>query len=136
MPIKFHWDAQQWLLRSTFSGAVSEDEFLQYIRDIWKNPQRAKFDEIADCRTMSVAAITPELMLKATQLSRELNRDNVSFRVAFVVAGTLGYGVGRQYETYRRVTPTQTRMFTSMEDALRWIHDSRAGIEGTTAEDG
>lgn len=126
MPVEFHWDLASSLLRTTISGAVSETQFLQYIRDIWSNPQRAKFDEIADCREMQVAAMTPALMLKSAQLSRELNTANERFRVAFVVSGTLGYGVGRQYETYREATLAETRMFESMEAAETWILCERA----------
>jgi hypothetical protein len=125
MPIRFHWDLERRLLRTTMTGGVTEAEFLQYIRDIWQRPDRASFDEVADCRTMDTRAMTPEVMFKATQLSVELNRERRYFRVAFVVAGKLGYGVGRQYETYREATPTETRMFTSMEDAERWIEESR-----------
>jgi hypothetical protein len=125
MPIHFEWDLERRLLRTTMTGNVTEAEFMQYIRDIWQRPDRAAFHEIADCRTMNPRAMTPEVMLRATQLSIELNRERKFFRVAFVVAGKLGYGVGRMYETYRESAPTATRMFTSMEDAERWIEESK-----------
>lgn len=125
MAVTFQWDTQTHLLRTVVSGRLSEQEMLDYIREVWKRPDRADFDEIADYRQLDVSTISLSTLLKATQLSTELNRRRKVYRVAFVVTGTLGFGIGRQYETLRESTPTITRMFATMEEAERWIAESR-----------
>ena len=126
MAVTFQWDTENHLLRTVASGQLSEEQMLDYIREVWKRPDRADFDEIADYRELDASSISPALMLKATQLSTQLNRERKIYRVAFVVAGKLGYGVGRQYEAFREATPTITRMFLTLEEAEQWIHQARA----------
>jgi hypothetical protein len=123
--VTFQWDTENHLLRTVVSGRLSEQEMLDYIREVWKRPDRADFDEIADYRQLDVSTISLSTLLKATQLSTELNRKRKIYRVAFVVTGTLGFGIGRQYETLRETTPTITRMFPTMEEAEQWIKESR-----------
>lgn len=125
MPVQIVWDSEHMRVRVTFTGAVTEAEYLQHIRDLWSHPQCTDYDEIADCRTMRVDAMTPALMLRGAQLTNELNRQQRRYRVAFVVAGKLGYGVGRQYETYRENPLSETRMFESMSAAETWLDTPR-----------
>lgn len=126
MAVTFEWDTERRLLRTVVSGRLSEEEMLDYIREVWKRPDRADFDEIADYRELDVSGISLSMLLKATQLSTELNRERKIYRVAFVVSGQLGFGIGRQYETFREATPTITRMFQSIEEAEKWLQESRA----------
>lgn len=125
MAVTFQWDTGNRLLRTVASGRLSEQEMLDYIREVWKRPDRADFDEIADYRQLDVTTISLSTLLKATQLSTELNRERKVYRVAFVVTGELSYGIGRQYESLRETTPTITRMFLTMEEAEAWIRESR-----------
>lgn len=125
MAVTFQWDTENHLLRTVVSGRLSEQEMLDYIREVWKRPDRADFDEIADYRQLDVSTISLSTLLKATQLSTELNRERKVYRVAFVVTGTLGFGIGRQYETLRETTPAITRMFPTMAEAEQWIKESR-----------
>jgi hypothetical protein len=124
--VTFEWNTEDRLLRTVVSGRLTEQEMLDYIREAWKRPDRADFDEVADYRQLDVSMISVSTLLKATQLSTELNRERKVYRVAFVVTGKLGFGVGRQYETLREATPTITRMFESIETAEQWIRESRA----------
>jgi hypothetical protein len=123
--VTFQWDTENHLLRTAVSGHLTEQEMLDHIREVWQRPDRADFDEIADYRELDVSTISLSTLLKATQLSTELNRKRKVYRVAFVVTGTLGFGIGRQYEALRETTPTITRMFRTMAEAEQWIKESR-----------
>lgn len=125
MAVTFEWDIENRLLRTVVSGRLTEEEMLDHIREVWKRPDRADFDEIADYRALDVSTISLSTLLKATHLSTQLNRERKVYRTAFVVTGKLAFGIGRQYETFREGTPTITRMFETMEAAERWIEESR-----------
>jgi hypothetical protein len=98
---------------------------LQYIRDQWAHPDRERYDQISDCRHMEASAITPAVMQAMSGLHNELNRQRRHLRIAFVVAGAFGYGVGRQYETYCEASSVETRVFVTIAEAEAWIEAAR-----------
>ncbi|HEY4368271.1 MAG TPA: hypothetical protein VGN07_13640 [Steroidobacteraceae bacterium] len=125
MPVQFHWDADRYLLRTVMTGLWTESELLQYIRDQWTHPERERFDQISDCRDMDGSTITPAVMQAMSGLHNELNRNGCHLRIAFIVSGTLGYGIGRQYEMYCESSAVETRVFVTMAEAEEWIETMR-----------
>ena len=125
MPVQFHWDADHYLLRTVLTGSWTEVELLQYIRDQWAHPERERYDQISDCREMQASAITPAVMQNMAGLHNELNRNRAHLRIAFIVSGAFGYGIGRQYETYCESDPVETRVFLTLAEAEAWIATDR-----------
>jgi hypothetical protein len=125
MPVRFQWDVDQYLLRTVLTGHWTEPELLQYIRDQWAHPERDRFDQVSDCRDMQASAITPAVMQAMSGLHNELNRRHRHLRIAFVVTGAFGYGIGRQYETYCETGLVETRVFLTIEEAQAWIEAAR-----------
>ena len=125
MPVQFHWDVDHCFLRTVLSDHWTEAELLQYIREQWAHPDRERYDQISDCRDMEASAITPAVMQAMSGLHNELNRNRRHLRIAFVVTGAFGYGIGRQYETYCEASPVETRVFLTIAEAEAWIADAR-----------
>jgi hypothetical protein len=130
MPVQFHWDADQYLLRTVMTGLWTEAELLQYIRDQWAHPERERFDQISDCRDMDGSTITPAVMQAMSSLHNELNRNGCHLRIAFIVSSTFGYGIGRQYEMYCESSSVETRVFVTMAAAQEWIEAMRRAGSG------
>jgi len=125
MPVQFHWNVEHYLLRTVMTGRWTEVELLHYIRDQWAHPERERYDQISDCRDMDASAITPAVMQAMSGLHNELNRARRHLRIAFVVSGAFGYGIGRQYETYCEASPVETRVFRSIPEAEAWLEQAR-----------
>jgi hypothetical protein len=120
MPVLYEVDSSNWIVRTTFSGLVSQRDRLDHLRALRADPTfDPSFSELINFDTCSVLnlSFTDFLMLsKIDPFSKESKRA--------IVVGTrpVIYGVARMYQQTTDNDP-RVRIFATMDDAEQWIKD-------------
>ena len=122
MPISRHYDENLGILFVTVSGEVSEEEFLAHAREQANDDSIPTGTwELHDFRELK-STFSRETLAHIATIFLDTDQDPESSRVAVVVSGDLGFGSGRQYQTFRNLdSPVELRIFKDMSEARAWL---------------
>ena len=119
MPASYRIDKGRRFVLSSASGEITYAEMLAHQRDLTADRDLdSAFAHIADFTYATLGKISPEELLKFAQRSVF----SPAARRALIFSGPENYGLGRMYETLRRLEgQTGVRAFRTLEDAMDWI---------------
>ena len=133
MPVDYHVDHEQRLVRVRLSGLITPDALFGYQQAVWSNPTVTGYDELVDMNGVeSVEAPSPSNVSALAGFSAKMDGDTGPTKLAIVAADNLTFGLGRMYQAYREMKPGSTKevgVFRSMPDALAWLgrpHQTRS----------
>ena len=82
---------------------------------------RPGMDRLADYSGVTKLSVTADGIQRLATAARGFDPFRWGIRLAIVVSGETGFGVGRQYQGMRMEAPYEIRLFRSVEDAMEWL---------------
>jgi hypothetical protein len=132
MPQSFEIDVDAGLVILAGTGALDIRETRRTIEAAWADPRyRAGFHFLADRR--GTAPPTTAYVHAFTAFLRARAADFAGAQWATVVSETASYGMGRMGEMLSDGGPVTFGVFTSIDDARRWLAQRRDQRPGSAA---
>ncbi len=145
MPIEFRILHHLRLVAARGVGMLSAEDFFDYQREVWSQPDLAGYNELVDMtQTKGIVSPSPDRMRELAALSASMDTPPTWTRFAIVAplvptcseacrgskaeGQDLAFALGELYEAYRRLEPRSTKdvaVFRTMPEALTFL-----GIEG------
>ncbi len=124
MPADYRIDPERRRVLSSGSGVYSMDDALGHMNGLLKDPEYSfSFSQRVDFRGIT------EVALSHNQIFDLASRSVFSpgAKRAFVTRGPVQCGLVRMFQTYRSARGEQgIRVFTDIEEAVRWLDDGEA----------
>lgn len=97
----------------------------QYQRDVWSSPEVTGYDELMDMSEVERIDLASVRRLKDLAfLSAAMDAPSSRSKFAIVAPNDEAFGLGRMYETYRRLEDKSTKqvgVFRSMTEAMEFL---------------
>ena len=117
MPASYHIDVGAGVVYSVFEGHVTNEELLDHQQRLGANPDlRPTMNHVIDTRGVTDVELTA---LGLRLLTTRSNLGPGSRRA--IVAGDVGSSYVRMFQTLRSQSGADVRIFSTMEDAHRWL---------------
>jgi hypothetical protein len=122
MPISYRLDAAQGVIRITFSGRVTVDEFRQSRGGIGNDPGfRPEMHRLTDVRDLTELPGLDELRELARVAAIAQQHEPRTVRRGVIVASQVTYGVVRQYQTFLSLAGYEVDILVGDAEAERWL---------------
>jgi hypothetical protein len=123
MKMERNVDAASGLVTITMSGKVTYEGLIQAIRGMLDDPKfRKGANNLWDFRNADSDHLTnSDIQGLAAFIEKYKERRGEGYKVAFVVAHDVNFGLARVYEGYAGRLPFKVMVYRSMEEALSWI---------------
>jgi hypothetical protein len=132
MPIEFYVDHERRTVVAMGRGTLTNDELVNYQRQVWSRPEVVGFDELMDMSSVKeIGGLSTPGVQELADLSAAMDRTDVSTRFAVVAPDDLAFGLARMYGAYRETNSHSTKqvaVFRTRADALRWLGVSSDGL--------
>ena len=121
MPVNFHYDSEHKVAIITIKGQVNLDE-LKSIASNFLSSDNVPSDTNAlyNLRELNLSNIDMNFELSFIQF-RETLTGRGNAKIAMVVEGNEGFGMGRMYEMLSSHLPQEIHIFKSMDEAYTWL---------------
>jgi hypothetical protein len=121
MPCESSIDVPLRLVRTRAWGELTEQDLLDHQKRLVSDPQfDASFSQLFDCTGVTgVRGVSASLIKEGAQQTVF----GAGAKRAIVTGNTVGYGLGRMFETYRSLADghERIRVCQSIEEALAWL---------------
>lgn len=125
MPIEYTIDHAQRLVRATGRGTLTGEDIFGYQKDVWSRPEVSGYDELMDMTDIEKIDLRSVDHLKQLAgLSASMDTTSSQSKFAIVAPGDYAFGLGRMYESYRRLEGRSTKqvgVFRSLDEALAFL---------------
>jgi hypothetical protein len=130
MPIEFTIDHARRLVTATGSGTLTGEDVFGYQRDVWSRPDVQGYNELMDMREVELIDLRSiDNMRALAELSASMDAPAPSSKFAIVATSDEAFGLGRMYETYRRLEGKSTKQV----GVFRTLNEAYAFLEVATA---
>jgi hypothetical protein len=125
MPIEYTIDHARRLVSATGRGTLTSDDIFSYQQEVWSRPDVSGYDELmnmTDVERIDLRSV--DRIKQLAELSAAMDPATTQPKFAFVAPGDYAFGLGRMYESYRRLEGRSTKrvgVFRSMADALAFL---------------
>ena len=125
MPIERHTEPSGWLTILTATGELRPETFIRAVKTFADDPPAKKI--LWDFREAYPAeSFTLDDMKRIAALVKATIGSQADGKTAYVATSDLAFGVSRMYQAHLQMTNTnrETKVFRSMEEALRWLEEA------------
>jgi hypothetical protein len=125
MPIQHHVDYELRLVIARCVGVVTDEDVFGYQQAVWSRTDVIGFHELIDTTPVRRFVVpSPRRVRDLATLSSDMDRGSGRTKLAIIAPGTLSYGLGRMYQTYRELDRRSTKdvgVFRTCEQAWEWL---------------
>jgi hypothetical protein len=123
MPIDYSIHTDLGLVRTRFTGRVTDDEFIDlYRRMLYDDRYVLGTNELADLRDVDDLDISAVALRRVEEITEDRYADSgASFRTAILAPRDQSYGIGRMYEVFAEDGPENVGVFRVLAEALAWL---------------
>lgn len=125
MPIEYTIDHGRRLVMATGRGTLTSDDIFNYQQQVWSLPEVSGYDELMDMTNVErIDLRSVDRIKRLAELSASMDPAAVQSKFAIVAPGDYAFGLGRMYESYRRLEGRSTKqvgVFRSMEEAQAFL---------------
>jgi hypothetical protein len=125
MPIDYTIDHSRRLVIATGRGIVTSDDIFDYQQEVWSRSEVSGYDELMDMTDVErIDLRSVDRIKRLAELSASMDPAAVQSRFAIVAPGDYAFGLGRMYESYRRLEGRSTKqvgVFRSMGEARAFL---------------
>ena len=119
MPASYHIDLRAGVVFSVFEGHVTNEELLDHQQRMATDPDfRPTMNHVIDTRGVTDVSVTA---LGLRLIATRSNLGPGSRRAIIEGDAISSYGYVRMFETLRSQSGADVRIFSSVEDAHRWL---------------
>ena len=112
-------------MTATGSGTLTGEDVFGYQRDVWSRPDVQGYNELMDMREVELIDLRSiDNMRALAELSASMDAPAQSSKFAIVATSDEAYGLGRMYETYRRLEGKSTKqvgVFRTLNEAYAFL---------------
>ncbi|HMA40857.1 MAG TPA: hypothetical protein VKP10_12305 [Gemmatimonadales bacterium] len=121
MPIAYIIDHDHRLVMATGQGELTGDDIFGYQTEVWSRPDIGGYNELIDMTNVErIDLRSVDHIKQLAELSASMDPAAAQSKFAIVAPGDYAYGLGRMYESYRRLEGRSTKrvgVFRSMAEA-------------------
>ncbi len=125
MPIEVTIDHARRLVTAKARGTLTGEDVFGYQRDVWSQPEVRGYNELMDMREVErIDLRSIDNMRALAELSASMDAPAVPSKFAIVATTDESFGLGRMYETYRRLEGKSTKqvgVFRSLNEAYAFL---------------
>ena len=125
MPIEYIIDHSKRLVTATGRGRLTSDDIFNYQQEVWSRPDVGGYDELMDMTAVErIDLRSVDRIKRLAELSASMDPTAVQSRFAIVAPADYAFGLGRMYESYRRLEGRGTKrvgVFRSMAEAQAFL---------------
>lgn len=125
MPIEVTIDHARRLVTGTGRGILTGEDVFGYQRDVWSRPDVSGYNELMDMREVEQIDLRSiDNMRALAELSASMDAPAAPSKFAIVATTDEAFGLGRMYETYRRLEGKSTKqvgVFRSLNEAYAFL---------------
>ncbi len=125
MPLDYHIDQKNRLVRIRGHGVLNVDDLWNYQEKVWSGNAVAGFDELVDMSDVEkIDAPTGDRVKALAEMAAKSDAISPPSRLAIVAPSPLAFGLGRMYEAYRSGVPGSTKqvgVFRTRAEALAFL---------------
>ena len=125
MPIEVTIDHARRLVTATGRGILTGEDVFGYQRDVWSRPDVSGYNELLDMREVEQIDLRSiDNMRALAELSASMDAPAAPSKFAIVATTDESFGLGRMYETYRRLEGKSTKqvgVFRSLNEAYAFL---------------
>ena len=125
MPIEFTIDHARRLVTATGHGRLTGEDVFGYQRDVWSRADVRGYNELMDMRNVEQIDLrSVDHMRQLAELSASMDPSNSPSKFAIVAESDEAFGLGRMYETYRRLEDKSTKqvgVFRTLTEAYAFL---------------
>jgi hypothetical protein len=125
MPIEYTIDHVKRLVRAAGRGTVTGDDIFNYQKDVWSRPEVSGYDELMDMTDIEKIDLrSVDRIKQLAELAASMDTTSSQSKFAIVAPGDYAFGLGRMYESYRRLEGRSTKqvgVFRSYAEAMTFL---------------
>jgi len=125
MPIEVTIDHARRLVTATGRGSLTGEDVFGYQRDVWSRLDVSGYNELMDMREVEQIDLRSiDNMRALAELSASMDAPAAPSKFAIVATTDESFGLGRMYETYRRLEGKSTKqvgVFRSLNEAYAFL---------------
>jgi hypothetical protein len=125
MPIAYTIDHARRLVTAVGQGDLTGDEIFGYQQEVWSRPEVGGYDELMDMTNVErIDLRSVDRIKELAEVSASMDAAASQSKFAIVAPGDYAFGLGRMYESYRRLEGRSTKrvgVFRSMAEARAFL---------------
>lgn len=125
MPIAYTIDHAHRLVMATGRGELTGDDIFGYQTEVWSRPDIGGYNELMDMTDVErIDLRSVDHIKQLAELSASMDPTAAQSKFAIVAPGDYAFGLGRMYESYRRLEGRSTKrvgVFRSMAEARSFL---------------
>jgi hypothetical protein len=125
LPIEYTIDHDHRLVTAIGSGTLTSEDIFTYQTDVWSRPEVAGYDELMDMTNVErIDLRSVDRIKRLAELSASMDTAAAQSKFAIVAPGDYAFGLGRMYESYRRLEGRSTKqvgVFRSEAEARTFL---------------
>lgn len=125
MPIEYTIDHARRLVSAIGRGTLTGEDIFGYQQDVWSRPDVGGYDELMDMTDVErIDLRSVEHIKQLAELSASMDPAAAQSKFAIVAPGDYAFGLGRMYESYRRLEGRTTKrvgVYRSMAEARAFL---------------
>lgn len=125
MPIEYTIDHTRRLVMATGRGTLTGEDIFGYQKDVWSRPEVSGYNELMDMTDVEKIDLrSVEHIKQLAELSASMDTTASQSKFAIVAPGDYAFGLGRMYESYRRLEGRSTKqvgVFRSHGEAMEFL---------------
>ncbi|HEY6061953.1 MAG TPA: hypothetical protein VIV10_15275 [Gemmatimonadales bacterium] len=125
MPIAYTIDHDHRLVMATGHGELTGDDIFGYQTEVWSRPDIGGYNELMDMTNVErIDLRSVDHIKQLAELSASMDPSAAQSKFAIVAPGDYAFGLGRMYESYRRLEGRSTKrvgVFRSMAEARAFL---------------
>ena len=125
MPIAYTIDHDHRLVMATGQGELTGDDIFGYQTEVWSRPDIGGYNELIDMTNVErIDLRSVDHIKQLAELSASMDPAAAQSKFAIVAPGDYAFGLGRMYESYRRLEGRSTKrvgVFRSMAEARAFL---------------
>jgi len=125
MPIAYTIDHARRLVTAVGQGELTGDDIFGYQQEVWSRPEVRGYDELMDMTKVErIDLRSADHIKQLAEVSASMDAAASQSKFAIVAPGDYAYGLGRMYESYRRLEGRSTKrvgVFRSMAEAEAFL---------------
>ena len=122
MPFSHHYDPETQVLYLKATGTITDEEAVGYAQKVAADQSvPSGRSELADFSQANLGGLSADALRRVASVFQRHDVDPARSRVALVVSGDLGFGLGRMYQAFRSESAIQLRVFRELAAAREWL---------------
>jgi hypothetical protein len=125
MPIEYTIDHAKRLVRAAGRGTLTGDDIFNYQKDVWSRLEVSGYDELMDMTDIEKIDLrSVDRIKQLAELAASMDTTKSQSKFAIVAPGDYAFGLGRMYESYRRLEGRSTKqvgVFRSLAEAVAFL---------------